>query len=366
MEKQPYRILQVVTIMNRGGIETMIMNHYRAIDRSKYQFDFLVHRQERGDYDDEIEQLGGKIYRAFPIRPWKYPMYFKWLNKFFMSHCNYIAVHSHIHENSGFVFKYAYKYSITRLLCTSHIAVNHIDYKFIFRIFPKLYLYKYCTDFLACGVEAGKYLYGKKEFKVIKNAINTEIFSYNINIRKRKRKELDVENKFVIGSVARFSPQKNHIFILKVFKDVLNKNKDVKLILVGDGPLENSIKEESIKLNLSSNIIFLGVRNDISELLQAFDVFIFPSLYEGLPVSIIEAQAASLPCILSNTIDPETAITNYVEFHSLDSPISEWSDAILSKQNFQRSDTSQEIINAGYDVNQNTEILINIYHPQNV
>ena len=367
MGKQPYRILQVVTIMNRGGIETMIMNHYRTIDRSKYQFDFLVHRRERGDYDDEIEQLGGKIYRAFPIRPWKYPQYFNWLNKFFTSHCKYIAVHAHIQENSGLVFRIARKYRINNLVSTSHTAGYGIDYKYPFRLYAKYYLNKYCTHKMACGKMAGEHLYGKNvNFNLLHNAIDVSKFKYNISIRNRIRQELNIENKFVIGNVARFHKGKNHTFVIDIFKEINNIDKNCCLVLVGDGEELEAIKYKVNSLNLNNNVKFLGVKNNVDEILQAFDVLLFPSLFEGIPVSIIEAQASGLPCILSDTIDPETAITKNVEYHSLNAPMSEWTNAILAKQNYRRRDTSTEIIEAGYDVIHNTEILIDIYHPQNV
>lgn len=362
MGKQPYRILQVVTIMNRGGIETMIMNHYRVIDKSKYQFDFLVHRQERGDFDDEIEKLGGRIYRGFPIRPWKYLQYFKWLKNFFTSQHNFIAVHSHIQENSGLVFKIAQKYNIQNLVSTSHTAGYGIDYKYPFRLYAKYYLNKFCTHKMACGKMAGEHLYGKEsKFKIIHNAIDLNKFKYNITERNNIRNELNLSGEFVIGNVARFHKGKNHTFVVDVFYELYKRNPKVTLILVGDGEEYHGIKQKVINLGLEHKVKFLGVRDDVHRCLQAFDVLLFPSLFEGIPVSIIEAQASGLPCILSNTIDPETAITNNVEFHSLTSPISEWASAILAKQNFQRINTSQEIINAGYDVIQNTNILIDIY-----
>lgn len=361
MGKQPYRVLQVVTIMNRGGIETMIMNYYRAIDRTKIQFDFLVHRQERGDYDDEIESLGGRIFRSLPIRPWRYYQYFRWLDTFFYKHNKYIAIHSHIHENSGFIFKYASKYRINNLLCTSHIAIKHFDYKIIFRIYAKYYLDKYCTQRLACGNKAGKYLYGNKPYSVVKNAINTSEFVFNDSIRQQIRKDLNLDDCFVIGNIARFSPQKNHVFILKIFKELILQHEKSILVLVGTGETEKDIKNIALQLNVLEKVRFLGLRQDINNILQAFDVFLFPSLYEGLPVSIIEAQASGLPCILSNTIDPETAITDNVEFLSLDAPISQWVEIILSKMDFDRTDQSNKISLAGYDVTENSNYLCEHY-----
>lgn len=362
MEKLPYRVLQVVTIMNRGGIETMIMNHYRAVDRTKIQFDFLVHRQEKGDYDDEIEQLGGRIYRAFPIRPWKYIYYFKWLKSFFNKNNDYIAIHAHIQENSGLVFKVAHRFNIKALISTSHTAGYGIDYKYLFRVYAKYYLNKYCTHKMACGNMAGEHLYGKNsEFIIIHNAIDVAKFKYNVNVRNKIRHELNIENKFVIGNVARFHKGKNHTFIVDVFNEINKKDNNCCLVLVGDGEEFEAIKSKVESFDLSSNVTLLGVRNNVNELLQAFDVLLFPSLFEGIPVSIIEAQAAGLPCILSDTIDNETAITSNVEFHSLNAPISEWTNAILNKKDFRRVDTTSEIVDAGYDVMHNIKNLIDLY-----
>lgn len=362
MGKQPYRVLQVVTIMNRGGIETMIMNLYRKIDREQIQFDFLVHRQEEGDYDDEIKQLGGEIYQAFPIRPWKYVQYFNWLNDFFNKHHTYIAVHSHIQENSGFVFKYASRYNIPNLICTSHTAGYGIDYKYLFRQFAKFYLNKYCTYKLACGEMAGKHLYGASaDYKIFKNAIDLDKFTFNSDIRRKIRSEFGIEKKFVIGNVARFHPGKNHSFVIDIFHQICSTEKNATLMLVGAGEEEEQIKNKVKKLALTSKVIFTGLREDVCDLLQAFDVLLFPSLFEGIPVSIIEAQATGLPCILSNTIDPTTKITPNIEFYPLNAPISTWSDAVLSKKDFNRICCNQYIVDAGYDINIMAEVYHNLY-----
>lgn len=363
MGKQPYRILQVVTIMNRGGIETMIMNHYKAIDRTKYQFDFLVHRQERGDYDDEIEQLGGKIYHTIPIRPWKYLQYFSWLDSFFTSHNNYIAIHAHIQENSGFAIKYAAKHGIKNRISHSHSTLTKFDFKYIFRIYARKYIHKYATNMLSCGKLAGDSLFGyKSNYIIFKNAINTPLFTYNRNIRKLVREELNLSNEYVIGNIARFNPSKNHTFVLDIFLEIIKQVPNAKLVFVGEGETRILCEERAKKENIYDNILFLGNRTDVNRILQAIDVILFPSLFEGIPVSIIEAQAAGLPCILSDTIDTETAITPNVEFHSLNAPIEEWVNAVLSKIYFRRLDSSKYIKAAEYDVKENIKILEKLYY----
>ena len=347
--------------MNRGGAETMVMNHYRAMDRSKIQFDFLVHRQERGDYDDEIEKLGGRIFRAMPIRPWSYPVYFRWLNKFFREHeGEFIAVHGHIQENSGFALRFAKKNGIKNLVASSHIADVGIDYKYVFRKFGKIWTNKYATIRTACGKEAGKFLYGRRDFHLLNNAIDTSLYKFNPKIRKCKREEFGIPEKaFVIGNVARFCPQKNHNFIIRIFAEVLKTKPAAILILIGEGPLKPAIKRLVRLYGAESNVIFAGLRSDVHEILQTFDVFLMPSLFEGLPVSVIEAQAAGLPCIISDTIDMETDITGKVQFLSLKTPITTWAKTIIASPTDNRNCDMVSL--KPYDVHENINRLINYY-----
>lgn len=359
--QRPYRVLQVVTIMNRGGAETMIMNHYRAINRDEIQFDFLVHREAEGAYDKEIITLGGKIFKAFPIRPWNYVAYFKFLDKFFSTHHEYIAIHSHIQDNCGFAFKYAQKYGINNCIANSHIAPIKKDYKYLFRLIGKLYTNKYTTKRLACGTEAGKYMFGKRKFDLFNNAIDLDNFKFNSTIRDIKRKELNLSDKFIIGNVARFNTQKNHVFLIDIFNEVSKKCSNAHLLLVGNGDLKANIEKKVHDLGLENKVSFLGVRSDVSQILQAMDVFLFPSLYEGLPVSVIEAQATGIKCVLSDTIDNEVDVTNNVAFLSLDNTAEEWCDKILTFQHYNRIDTSNLVRDAGYDIKKNVKLLMSIY-----
>lgn len=361
--KEVKRVLQVMTIMNRGGEETMIMNHYRVIDRSRVQFDFLVHREERGAYDDEIEALGGRIIRTMPIRPWSYYSYFRWLDSFFKDHAiDYVAVHSHIQENSGFVFKYAQKYGLKNCIANSHIAFIGWDAKVLFRKFARIYLEKYTTQRIACGEDAGKYLFGTKEYEVFRNAIDVTAYRYNADTRSKIRKELGIDSKFVLGSVARLTWQKNHTFMLDVMSELVKVNKNAVLLLVGNGDLENEVREKIDKLNLQDHVIMLGVKDNVNELLQSFDVFFMPSLFEGLPVSVIEAQAAGLPCLLSSTIDKTVDVTGNVLFEDLKAPVSSWIKRSECLSGFNREDTSSLIEKAGYSVEKNISRLYEIYN----
>lgn len=363
MGKQPYRVLQVVAVMDRGGTETMLMNHYRALDRSKVQFDFLVHTQKEGAYDKEILSMGGRIFHAPLIRPWSYISYFNWLKKFFSDNgADFIAVHSHIQENSGFALSYAKKAGIDHRLMTSHIAPQSIDYKFVFRCFANLYAKSSVTDRLACGYAAGRHLYGKRSFQVINNAIDTDSFIFNDSVRNKMREEMGIhKNEILIGHVGRFNPQKNHKFIIQILSKAIARNASVKAALVGDGYMKEEIKRLVDEYGLDGKILFLGNRPDVSQILQAFDVYLMPSLYEGLPVSVVEAQAAGLPCVLSDTIDRSCDVTGNVRFLPLNAPVEDWCDAIEHAARMPRRDTKSDIVKAGYDVHENLKILLPLY-----
>lgn len=358
----PIRVLQVVTIMNRGGAETMVMNHYRKIDRSVMQFDFMVNRQERGAFDEEIEQMGGRIYRLCPIRPWTYLQYFRQLDAFFKEHAkDYVAVHSHIQENSGFVFKYAQRYGLMNCIANSHIDFKGWDSKILFRKFASVFLHKYSKLNIACGEAAGKYLFGDRPYEIFKNAIDVERFIYNADTRVRMRKELGIENRLVLGSVARICWQKNHSFMLDVVNAMRKTHPEVLLMLVGTGDKLDEVKAKVKSLGIEEQVWFMGSQPNVNEYLQAFDIFFMPSLFEGLPVSVIEAQAAGLPCVLSDTIDRETDVTGLVSFVSLNADMDTWSDAIVKAAKKERKDTRALIREAGYDVEKNVERLVGYY-----
>lgn len=348
--------------MNRGGAETMVMNHYHALDRSKYQFDFLVHRSEEGAYEEEIRQMGGRIYRAMPIRPNSYHKYFKFLDDFFKEHASeYIAVHGHIQENSGFAFKYAAKYGILNRICTSHIADLPLDYKYPFRMYALRFLNKFVTMRIACGDKAGKTLYGKRPFVVLHNAIDSSLFRYDENVRNEVRNELGIGDSFVIGNTARFCFVKNHIFMLDILSEIIKTKKDVVMLFLGDGEERPKIERQIEEKHLQKYVRLLGVRPDVYRIIQAYDIFLFPSKLEGLPVSVIEAQAAGLKCFLSDIIDNSVDLTGDITFMSLDKSPAEWAERIVSGIPYTRKDNKEKIVEAGYDVEDNIGKLLALY-----
>lgn len=362
---EPIRVLNMFTILNRGGAETMMMNYYRHIDRTKVQFDFLVHRQERGAYEDEIEKLGGNIYRTMPIYPQNFYIYQNKLREFFKEHEEYKIIHSHMSELSYLALKEAKKLGVPIRICHAHSSPRGFDLKMIMRQFFKIKMRAYITHMFMCSLNAGSWLFGEKNLnKCIRqrNAIDAKKFSFNIDISKKIKQELNIENKFVIGHVGRFFKPKNHDFIIDIFKTVYNENNKAVLLLVGDGPLKKNIEEKVSFWGLNDRVIFAGVRADVSSLLQSMDVFLFPSLFEGLPVTVIEAQAAGLNCIVSDTITQELNITGLVAYMSLQDSPEIWAKRILPySQGYKRENTFEKIVKAGYDIKECAKWLEEFY-----
>jgi len=361
----PVRVLQVVTIMNRGGLETMLMNYFRQIDRGQIMFDFMVHRAQEGHYDEEIQNLGGKIYRMPQIHPGGYSDYFRRLDRFFAEHREYRVVHSHINENSSFVLRSAKRAGVPCRIAHSHLSDLGVDLKLPFRWYARRCMKDYPTQYFACSQDAGKWLFGKslagtKQLNLLNNAVNIEDYAYQAETRKKARRELGVEDCLVLGHVGRFTKQKNHHFLLDVFKVVHHANPNSVLLLAGEGNLKQAIEQKAAKLGLQAAVKFLGVRNNIPELMQAFDLFVFPSLFEGLPVVLIEAQAAGLKCIVSAAITADADITGRVEFVSLRKSPVVWAKRILASS-FRHEDTSAILRSRGYDASVMAKWLADYY-----
>lgn len=362
---EPTRVLQVVTIMNRGGLETMLMNYYRQIDRSKIQFDFMVHREERGHYDDEILKLGGKIYTMPQIRPGNYRLYFKMLDEFFAHHSEYSVVHSHINENSSFVLRAAKRANVPCRIAHSHLSDLGMDLKLPFRMYARFVMKNNPNKFFACSRNAGQWLFGKEvsdsnDMTVLNNAVDVDSFKLDKGIRNQIRQELQAGDKLVLGHVGRFNKQKNHDFLIDIFKSVHDKCPESMLVLVGDGYLKPAIEKKVARLGLSPHVRFLGVREDIESLLQGMDIFVFPSRFEGLPVVLIEAQAAGLMCLVSDAITRETDATGRIQFISLKQSPVEWASQVLASS-YEHEDTSRLMRTNGFDTNEMSKWLANFY-----
>lgn len=354
------RILQVVTMMNRGGLETLLMNYYRHIDRRKIQFDFLVHRNNECDYDSEIKELGGMIYHLPRLNPFSLK-YRNQLRVFFNEHKEYKIVHVHQDCFDSLILKIAKQCNIPIRIAHSHVNNFDFDLKLPIRLFYRQTIPRYATHLMACSQSAGKWMFGKHDFTILPNAIDVDSYEYDIDTRKKIRDDFGFsENDFIIGHVGRFYPPKNHLFIIKVFQYISQINNKAKLLFVGDGPLRKKIEEEVKDRNLFDKVIFTGVRKDINILLQGMDVFIFPSLYEGLGIVSIEAQTSGLPVIASNRVPLESDITGHCTFLKLGNP-EYWANQILLQDISKRQSCIKESKNAGYDIKQATSKLQKFY-----
>ena len=353
------RVLHVVTYMGRGGLETMIMNYYRHMDRKKIQFDFLVHRDFQADYDSEILELGGKIYHVPQLNPFS-PGYFIALDKFFSEH-HYKIVHSHLDCLSAYPLKIAAKYGVSTRIAHAHNTDQDHNLKYVIKLYSKRKIPKYATDFFACSESAGNWMFPGYKFQVIKNAIDAGKYTYNSELEQIVKRELKIENKFVVGHVGRFAPQKNHDFLLDIFQSVVKLDKNAVLLLAGIGDGLTAIKNKAVKLGLEDKVIFLGNRLDVAKTLQAIDVFVFPSLYEGFSLAAAEAQAAGLPCIFSDQIPRECALTENVEFLSLHMPPQEWAKHIVWYKGNKKKNEFASICRAGYDIKDNAKQLEEFY-----
>ncbi len=357
---EPIRVLHVVTYMGRGGLETMIMNYYRNIDRSKVQFDFLTHRYERWDYDDEIESLGGKICNLPKLNPLS-PRYLKALDNFFKEHKEYKIVHCHQDCLSGIVLKYAKKNGVPFTIAHSHSSSQNKNLKYIIKLIAKKSIPEYADYLFACGKEAGEWMFDTSEFTILNNAIDTKRYIYNEKKSMEMKKRLGITNKFVIGHVGRFRQEKNHSFIIDIFRKVCEKEPNSVLLLVGDGPLEEYIKKKVEDLGLLDKVKFLGARNDVNDLMQSMDVFILPSLYEGIPLTMIESQASGLDCIISDKVPKECIVTKNVKSISLEKSSKYWASEIIKSKYKARESLYNEIQNAKFDIKSNAIWLQEFY-----
>ena len=349
---EPIRVLHVLQRMEAAGVQTLLMNLYREIDRDKIQFDFLVHYTEPQFFDEEIEKMGGRIYRFSVREDYNLIKYYSELKKFFKSHTEYKVVHGHMHS-LGAIYLHAAKVCVVPVrIAHSHTNATQNDSKKYIKTFMN-HLYAHDANKLfACSQLAGKYMFNNKEFQVINNAIITDNFTFSEEKRNRKRQELGISDKFVIGSVGRFEIQKNQKFSIEVFEKINNMFSNAVLLLVGSGSMLDEIKEIVNSKGLSENVIFLGNRKDVAELYQAMDVFLMPSLFEGLGIVGIEAQAAGTPVVCTDTLPNELNVTPIIHRVSLDAPISEWVDAINKANNdeLKHNDMHLYLEKANYDI----------------
>lgn len=365
-KEEPIRIAHIVGKWVGGGVEAVIMNYYRHIDRSKIQFDFLCDDDSTNIPYDEIEKLGGRVILVPPYQ--KVFKYHKELKRV-LKEGNYKIVHSHINTLSAFPLFAAKCAGVKVRIAHSHSTTNKKEWKknllkLALRPFSKVF----ANNYFCCSELAGRWLFGDKEYDkgnvyLLNNAIDLDKFKFDKSLRDKKRKELGIRpDTLVVGHIGRFVKQKNHDLLIDIFNEVHKINNDTLLLLAGQGPLQDEIKEKVNSLGLTDSVKFLGQRNDANELYQAFDVFLLPSLYEGLPVVGVEAQAAGLLCILSSAMTKETKVLKITKFIDLDTTSVDWAKTLLnSYKNYQRLDTKVEISNNGFNIEKEANKLVEQY-----
>lgn len=348
--------------MNRGGIESYMMNYYRNFDREMIQIDFAVHDAGGfGYYDEEIKRLGGRIY-VLPQKS-KHPFtYTSCLKKLFKQN-NYKIIHTHMDAMGMWVLKIAKECGIPVRIAhshnTQHLTTNPIKLFLLERARKSINLY--ATHRMACSEVAGKWLFGDAPFQIIRNAIDIDKFLYDSVMRKEKRKEWNIqEDEYLIGHVGRFDTQKNHSFLIDVFYKIHQQNSKVKLMLVGEGRLLNDVKLKVRQLGLDKDVIFAGSREDVNKLYNAFDVFVLPSLFEGLPVVAIEAAVNGCICFLSDVISKEVILSDK-QMKLLELSVDKWIDPIIENLTNKRTKALFDVHQSGYDIKTEARKLQDIY-----
>lgn len=351
LSSQPIRILHCVAGVDRGGYEAFIMNVYRNIDTSKVQFDFLYSFD--GVYKQEIEQLGGRLYKI-PFITQKGPFaYTSAVRKFFKEHKEYKIVHSHMDKFSGLIMREAKKANVPVRIAHSHNIANEggLAFKVVKDYYGKM-ISPNCTDRFACSEDAGKWMFDNAEFTVVKNGIDLSKF----DCKDTRNKE-----KFVITAVGRFTQQKNHEFLIDIFNCICKKRDNAVLYLAGSGTLQNHIKEKVEKLGLSQKVVFMGDCSDVPSLMHKTDVMCLPSLFEGLGIVFIEAQSCGVKCVTSTNVPQEAKVSEDLSYLSLDKSAEYWADFILSINVDKKNDNHKSVREHGYDIVDTAEKLQKFY-----
>jgi glycosyltransferase involved in cell wall biosynthesis len=347
------RVLECVVGMNRGGIETLLMELYRRMDRTKVQMDFLVSLD--GIYDEEIRALGGKIYTIpfiSKVGPFAYGAS---LRRFFAAHPEYRIVHAHMDKFGAEVMREAKKAGVPVRILHSHSTLNEggLAYQLVKNYYGRFY--QDATDYFACSREAAEFLFGPQAARavILKNGVDTERFCPDEHTSSADR--------FRIGHVGRFLPAKNHAFLLRVFAAVHEKAPEATLELVGDGPLRAEAAQKAKDLGLSDAVTFTGAVQDVAAIEKQWDVFVMPSQFEGLGIALVEAQSCGLPCVASDTIPQEANVSGAVQYLPLSASPEIWAQAVLALRGQPKRDMRAAIRAAGYDIHTSAEFLQNFY-----
>ena len=348
-------VLHVFGKLNRGGAESRVMDVYRNVDRAKVQFDFMQHTTKVCDFQPEIEQLGGKVYHVPPFRFWNYFSYCKAWKQFIREHPEIRIVHGHMTSTASIYLPIVHKRGVFTIAHSRNAGVDK-GIKGKLTKFLRRNLTEKCDRCFACSKLAGEAVFGKEAMEqgnvtIIPNAIDAARFTFDPEVRKQKREELHIQpEEFLIGEVGRFDPQKNQKYAVEILAECRKKNFPAKLILIGEGPLMETVRQQVEELQLQEYVIFTGLQKNVVPFYQAMDFFLLPSFYEGLPGVAVEAQASGLRGILSDAITTETAMTSLMEFRNVQEPAEVWADRIMACGHYERQNTLKEMQEAGFDV----------------
>ena len=348
-------VLHVFGKLNRGGAESRVMDLYRNVDRAKVQFDFMQHTTKVCDFQPEIEQLGGKVYHVPPFRFWNYFSYCKAWKQFIKEHPEIRIVHGHMTSTASIYLPIVHKKGVFTIAHSRNAGVDK-GIKGKLTKFLRRNLKEKCDRCFACSKLAGEAVFGKEAMEqgkvtIIPNAIDAARFTFDPEVRKQKREELHIrQEEFLIGEVGRFDPQKNQKYAVEILAECRKKNFPAKLILIGEGPLMETVRQQVEELKLQEYVIFTGLQKNVVPFYQAMDFFLLPSFYEGLPGVAVEAQASGLRGILSDAITTETAMTSLMEFRSVQEPAEGWADRIIACGQYERQNMLKQMQETGFDV----------------
>lgn len=361
------RVLHVLGGTGLGGAESRIMDLYRQMNRDELQFDFLVHssavngfhedapEREPQFYDEEIRQLGGHIYVLPKFKVYNYPAYKKAVQSFFKAHHEFRVVQGHMTSTAGIYLPIAKKNGVPITVAHSRNAGVVKGLKGIATRFFRRNLVRKADYCFACSELAGKDVFGDEavcqgKVKIIHNAIDAGKFAYDPQRRAEVREKLGLREQLVIGHVGRFDYQKNHPYLIEVFAKLCDRRQDAVLLLLGEGPGMDNIKEKCRALGIDGKVMFLGNQRQPENYYQAMDIFLLPSYFEGLPGVLVEAQAAGLRCLVSDAVTREAEATDLVTYLSIEQPAGEWAKRIEASASYERRDTFQMMRDAGFDV----------------
>ncbi len=359
------KVLHIVAALDAGGVENLLYQYYQHMKRQEFQFDFIVHHPTKGVLEEAFEAMGATIYRV-PSKHENIVENVKAMRQI-IQQGNYDIVHCHQDAISAIPLYLAKRLGIKHRIAHAHNVYTDESWKLKVRNTLLRYVLKRSANsYCACSVAAGEWLFRKKFLKknkliLIKNAININKFKFDAGIRNHMRQVNQLEDKIVIGHVGRFTEQKNHMFLLEVFKETFVREPKAMLLLIGDGELKKNIVERAKKLGIDKQIKFLGKQDNVANWMQAMDVFVLPSLYEGLGIVLIEAQATGLSCIASNQVPAEAKLTSKVKFLSLSDPKEKWAEEILKSLSSERNGEKQTLQEAGYDIEMAVKELESLY-----